>query len=129
MNQPPPPTNAELEILGILWQNGPQTVKQVHEEIRLTRDVGYTTILKLMQLMAEKGLLTRDESERSHIYHAAVGENKVKRKLIADLLERAFDGSAASLIQQLLSSRRASANELAEIRTILDQHTRQRGER
>jgi predicted transcriptional regulator len=82
-----------------------------------------------MQLMAEKGLLTRDESERSHIYHAAVGENKVKRKLIADLLERAFDGSAASLIQQLLSSRRASANELAEIRTILDQHTRQRGER
>src|SRR5688572_33396650 len=78
----PAPTNAELEILGILWQHGPQTVKQVHETIRPSRDVGYTTILKLMQLMTEKGLVERDESERSHVYHAAVPEKKIKKRLL-----------------------------------------------
>jgi BlaI family penicillinase repressor len=129
MSNPPGPTNAELEILGLLWLQGPQTVKQVHEHIRETRDVGYTTVLKLMQLMAEKGLLTRDESERSHVYHAAVAEKKVKRKLISELLDRAFDGSAASLVQQLLSAKRTSDAELDEIRAILDEHTKQRGDR
>ena len=125
----PAPTNAELEILGILWQHGPQTVKQVHEVIRPTRDVGYTTILKLMQLMAEKGLLERDESERSHIYRAAVAEKKVKKRLLADLLERAFDGSTASMVQQLLAAKRTSPKELDEIRAMLDEHRKQRGDR
>ena len=143
--QPPAPTNAELEILGVLWQNGPQTVKQVHEAV--PRDIGYTTILKLMQLMTEKGLLVRDESERSHVYAAAVPEKRVKRKLISDLLDRAFDGSSANLVQQLLSAKKTSQKELDEIRAILDeleakresrdsvsperirQHNKQRGDR
>ncbi|HEY0303944.1 MAG TPA: BlaI/MecI/CopY family transcriptional regulator [Longimicrobiales bacterium] len=127
MTQPPVPTNAELEILGILWQHGPQTVKQVHEFIRETRDVGYTTVLKLMQLMTEKGLLERDESERSHVYATLVPEKNVKRKLVSDLVDRAFAGSAASLVQQLLSAKRASPEELDEIRAILDEHKKRGG--
>ena len=128
-NESPAPTNAELEILGILWQHGPQTVKQIHEAIRPTRDVGYTTILKLMQLMTEKGLLERDESERSHVYAPAVPEKKIKKRLLSDLLDRAFDGSTASMVQQLLSAKRASPKELDEIRAILDDHRKQRGDR
>ena len=129
MTNTPPPTNAELEILAVIWQHGPQTVKQVHESIRDLRDVGYTTVLKLMQVMTEKGLLTRDESERSHVYQAAVPEKKVKRRLVSDLLDRAFDGSAASLVQQLLSAKRTSSEELDEIRAILEEHEKQRGDR
>ena len=125
---PPAPTNAELEILGILWENGPQTVKQIHEITRASRDVGYTTILKLMQLMTEKGLLERDESERSHVYVAVVPESRVKRRLVSDLVDRAFGGSAANLVQQLLSAKRASPEELDEIRSILDEH-KKRGAR
>ena len=128
MTHPPVPTNAELEILGILWEHGPQTVKQVHDAVRVTRDIGYTTVLKLMQVMTEKGLVERDESERSHVYAALVPEKKVKRKLVTDLVERAFAGSAASLVQQLLSAKRASPEELEEIRAILEEHTR-RGDR
>ena len=124
MTNPPVPTNAELEILGILWEHGPQTVKQVHDAVRVTRDVGYTTILKLMQVMTEKGLVERDESERSHVYAALAPEKKVKRKLVTDLVERAFAGSAANLVQQLLSAKQASSQELEEIRAILDEHTK-----
>ena len=127
MTQTPVPTNAELEILGILWQHGPQTVKQVHETIRTTRDIGYTTILKLMQVMTEKGLLERDESERSHVYAPLVPEKKVKRRLVSDLVDRAFAGSSASLVQQLLSARQATPEELDEIRAILDEHTKRGG--
>ena len=127
MTRPAPPTHAELEILDVLWDNGPQTVKQVHEAIRTSRDIGYTTILKLMQLMTEKGLLERDESERSHVYVAAVPEKKVKRRLVSDLLDRAFGGSAAHLVQQLLSARRATPEELDEIRDILDEHRKRGG--
>lgn len=129
MTNLPAPTNAELEILAAIWEQGPQTVKQVHEIIRDSRDVGYTTVLKLMQVMTEKGLLTRDESERSHIYHAAVPEKKVKRRMVSDLLDRAFDGSAASMVQQLLSAKRTSAAELDEIRALLDEHEKNRGDR
>lgn len=124
MTNPPVPTNAELEILGILWEHGPQTVKQVHDAVRVTRDIGYTTILKLMQVMTEKGLVERDESERSHVYAALAPEKKVKRKLVTDLVERAFAGSAANLVQQLLSAKQASSEELEEIRAILDEHTK-----
>ena len=118
-----------LEILAILWEHGPQTVKQVHDTIRVTRDVGYTTVLKLMQLMTEKGLLERDESERSHVYRAAVPEKKVKKRLLSDLLDRAFDGSTASMVQQLLSAKRASPKELDEIRAMLDEHRKHRSDR
>ena len=124
MTNSPVPTNAELEILGILWEHGPQTVKQVHDAVRVTRDIGYTTILKLMQVMTEKGLVERDESERSHVYAALAPEKKVKRKLVTDLVERAFAGSAANLVQQLLSAKQASSEELEEIRAILDEHTK-----
>ena len=127
MTQTPVPTNAELGILGILWQHGPQTVKQVHDFIRTTRDVGYTTVLKLMQVMTEKGLLERDESERSHVYMPLVPEKKVKRRLVSDLVDRAFAGSSASLVQQLLSAKTASPEELEEIRAILDAHTKRGG--
>ena len=128
MNKPAPvPTNSELEILNALWRRGPLTVREVHEEIATRRDVGYTTVLKLMQLMAEKGLVRRDESARSHVYEAAVQEKKVKRHLVAELMDRVFDGSAASLVVQALSSKKASRKEIEEIRALLDRQSK--GER
>jgi predicted transcriptional regulator len=116
----PTPTNAELELLQELWRRGPQTVRDVHEAVRQGRDIGYTTVLKTLQVMAEKGLVTRDESSRSHVYAAAVPESAVKRRLVSDLLDRAFDGSAAGLVMQALSATRASPEELAQIRELLD---------
>jgi BlaI family transcriptional regulator, penicillinase repressor len=122
----PVPTNAELEVLRILWRDGPQTVRAVHDALRARRDIGYTTALKTLQVMAEKGLVSRDDAERSHVYAAAVPEGAVKRRLVADLLDRAFDGSAAGLVMQALSARRASPEELREIRRLLD--TMRRGD-
>ncbi|HUP90195.1 MAG TPA: BlaI/MecI/CopY family transcriptional regulator [Longimicrobiales bacterium] len=121
------PTNSELEILNVLWRRGALTVRDVHEEIGAKRDIGYTTVLKLMQLMAEKNLVTRDESTRSHVYAAAVPEKKIKRHLVSDMMERAFDGSAANLVMQALSSHKATKEELAQIRALLDKQSR--GER
>jgi len=120
----PAPTNSELEILHVLWRRGPATVRDVFEEIGSKRDVGYTTVLKLMQLMTEKGLVTRDETNRSHVYLAAVAERQVKRHLVTDLMERAFEGSAANLVLQALASRRASPEEIEQIKALLDQQTR-----
>ena len=116
----PQPTNAELAILRVLWRDGPSTVRDVHERLP-THDVGYTTVLKTLQIMTEKGLVERDESSRSHIYRAAVAANVVKRRMVSDLLDRAFEGSAASLVMHALSARTASAADLAEIRTIIDE--------
>jgi len=123
----PVPTNSELEILNVLWKRGPSTVRDVHEALGHRRDVGYTTILKLMQLMAEKGLVTRDESTRSHVYAPAVQEKKVKRHLVSEMMERAFDGSAANLVMQALSSHKATPEEIEQIRELLDKQAR--GER
>ena len=117
----PRPTEAELEILGILWKHGPSTVRSVHEALSKSRFVGYTTVLKLLQIMAEKGLVRRDETERAHVYAAKAPAEVTQRRLVADLLDRAFAGSAARLVQQALSSRRASASEIARIRELLDQ--------
>lgn len=116
----PAPTNAELEILRLLWRDGPLTVRDVHETIKRRRDVRYTTVLKTLQVMTEKGLVTRDDSERSHVYAAAVPESTVKKRLVADLVDRAFDGSAAGLVMQALSARRASPEEIKQIRKLLD---------
>jgi BlaI family penicillinase repressor len=116
----PVPTNSELELLRILWRVGPQTVRELHRAIRRRRGVGYTTVLKTLQVMAEKGLVGRNEAERSHVYAAAVPESAVKRRLVSDLLDRAFDGSAASLVMQALSTKRASADELRQIRALVD---------
>jgi predicted transcriptional regulator len=116
----PKPTEAELAILRVLW-SGPATVRQVHERLIGLRETGYTTTLKLMQIMSEKGLLERDESERTHVYRARVAKESTQRQLVGDLIDRAFGGSAQGLIQQALSGRRASAEELAEIRRMLEQ--------
>ena len=115
----PRPTDSELSLLRVLWQRGPSTVRQVQEE--LGEDTGYTTVLKFMQIMTEKGLVTRDESDRTHVYQARLSEEETQRQLISDLLERAFSGSAKKLVMQALSTKRASAAELAEIRKMLDQ--------
>ena len=120
----PIPSNAELEILRILWRRGPSTVRDVHDELKGERDVGYTTVLKIMQVMAEKKLVTRDESERSHVYNPAVEEKSVKRRLVSELLDKAFDGSAAQLVMQALSDKRASPEDLKKIRKLLDESSR-----
>jgi BlaI family transcriptional regulator, penicillinase repressor len=116
----PKPTEGELAILRVLWAEGPSTVRQVHERLAGAREVGYTTVLKLLQIMAEKGLVRREEQGRAHLYRAARSEQQTQRQLLDDLLERAFGGSAATLVLQALSSRRASPEELAEIRRLLD---------
>ena len=120
----PVPSNAELEILHVLWKHGPSTVREVHDALSRDRDVGYTTVLKTMQVMASKKLVTRDESERSHVYTATAEEKSVKRRLVSDLLDKAFEGSAAGLVMHALSGKRASKKEIAEIRKLLDEQAR-----
>ena len=117
----PRPTDAELEILKVLWRRGPSTVREVFETLGETKGTGYTTVLKLMQIMAEKGLVVRDESERAHRYEPAAPEDETQRRLVGDLLRKAFDGGAAKLVMQALSTERASAEELSEIRRMLDE--------
>ena len=117
----PRPTDAELEILKVLWRRGPCTVREVFETLGETKQTGYTTVLKFMQIMAEKGLVRRDETARAHLYEAALAEEETQRQLIGDLLQRAFDGSAKKLVLQALSSERASSAELDEIRRMLDE--------
>ena len=114
------PTEAELAILRVLWERGPSTVREVTEVLEGERSSGYTTILKLLQIMTGKGLVRRNEEARSHVYQASVPPETTQRQLVSDLLDRAFGGSARQLIQQALSARRASPEELAEIRRLLD---------
>lgn len=118
--QPPRPTQAELEILRVLWLRGPSSVRDVQEVLAKEREAGYTTVLKLLQIMASKGLVLRDESARSHVYRAAVPQEQTQQQLVRDLLERAFDGSASQLILQALATRRATPEEMREIRRMLD---------
>ena len=118
------PSNAELEILRLLWKKGPSTVREVYDGLGRKIDVGYTTVLKTMQVMAEKRLVTRDESERSHVYSAAVEEKSIKRRLVSDLLDKAFDGSAAQLVLQALSDKPASPEDVRQIRKLLDDNAR-----
>jgi predicted transcriptional regulator len=112
------PTDAELGILRVLWTRGPSTVRQIAEV--LGREAGYTTVLKLLQIMTEKRLVVRDESARTHIYEPAYTEDQTQRQLVTDLLNRAFDGSAAKLVLQALASTKTSPKELAEIKKLLD---------
>jgi predicted transcriptional regulator len=116
----PRPTDAELAILNVLWERGPSTVRDVHEALSKTQATGYTTVLKLMQIMTEKGLVVRDESERAHVYEARLSAQRTQRQLLADLADRAFGGSPAKLVMQALSGRHASAEELNAIRELLD---------
>lgn len=116
----PRPTDAELAILRVLWQRGPSTVRDVHEDLNRDGTTGYTTILKLLQIMTEKGHVVRDETERAHVYEARYSEQKTQRQLLSDLADRAFGGSAAKLVMQALSGRKATAEELGAIREFLD---------
>jgi len=117
----PRPTDAELSILRILWDRGPSTVRQVHDELARERPAAaYTTALKLLQIMTEKGLVDRDERDRTHIYRARLSEETTQRQLVRDLLDRAFGGSASKLVLQALATRRASAEELRDIRKAID---------
>ena len=121
IKQLPKPTSAELEILNILWEKGPSPVSVVHDYVRGRKPTHYTTILKLMQIMHEKGLVKRNESGKAHIYRAAVTEDQTQTNLVADLLERAFRGSASKLVQHVLEAKAASADELAEIRRMIEE--------
>ncbi|HEY1335887.1 MAG TPA: BlaI/MecI/CopY family transcriptional regulator [Bryobacteraceae bacterium] len=119
---PPRPTDAELEILTVLWSRGPSTVRDVHAAIAQRKPAQYTTVLKLLQIMAEKGLVLRDEKERAHVYQASRPREWTQRQLAGDLLQRAFGGSAAGLVLGALSARKASAEDVAAIRKALDDY-------
>ncbi len=120
LRQPPKPTEAELGILRVLWERGPSTVREVWERLNPRQRTGYTTVLKIMQIMFEKGLLARDESDRSHVYRAARSEEQTQRQVVGHLLERLFSGSAPRLVMQALAAKKATPAELAEIRKLLD---------
>jgi predicted transcriptional regulator len=120
----PRPTDTEVAILRVLWTHGPTTVRRVHEVLSESRDAetGYTTTLKLMQIMTEKGLVTRDESTRTHVYATHLSQDQTQRQLVSDLLDRAFGGRSAALVMHALSAQPASAEELHEIRTLIEQY-------
>ncbi len=117
----PRPTASELAILRVLWDRGPSTVREVQAKLDQVAPTGYTTVLKLLQIMTEKQLVLRDERQRAHVYSTREPRQQVQRGLVNDLLDRAFGGSASQLVQQALTSRPASESELQEIRQILDQ--------
>ena len=119
--RPPKPTEAELAILRVLWSIGPSTVREVWERLTESQRTGYTTVLKTMQIMFEKDLLERDESERSHVYRPSRTEEQTQKQVVGHLLERVFSGSATKLVMQALSAKKASSAELAEIRKLLDE--------
>ncbi|HLK64082.1 MAG TPA: BlaI/MecI/CopY family transcriptional regulator [Bryobacteraceae bacterium] len=124
---PPLPTAAEIAILAVLWRQGASTVREVHEA--LGKDSGYTTTLKLMQLMFEKGLVVRNERYRSHLYEARAPKEQTQRQIAGDLLKRAFEGSAKSLVLGALSAQPASGKDLAEIRSLLDELEKRKGKK
>lgn len=122
------PTEAETEILRVLWERGPSTVREVHGALAARRGTGYTTVLKLMQIMAQKGLAARDESKRSHVYRPLVDREGVEERLVGDLIDRVFDGSAADLVVRALSSKPASKEELSALRSMLGELIERREE-
>jgi len=114
------PTDRELTILRVLWRNGSSTVRQVNEEMNREQRTGYTTTLKLMQIMTEKGLLVRDDSRFQHVFKPAVSEEKTQNLVVGDLLDKVFNGSAQKLVMRALSAQEVSGEELAQIRSLLD---------
>lgn len=116
----PRPTDAELSILRVLWDKGAATVREVHEELNSRKPQVYTTVLKFLQIMTEKGLVRRDESARTHIYRAAVPPERMQRSMVKDLVQRLFAGSTQALVQQALGSGKVTAEEISEIRRTLD---------
>ena len=118
---PPRPTQSELEILSVLWDAGPSTVREVQQTLEARKPTGYTTVLKLLQIMTEKGLVRRDERERAHRYAPRLPRERTEQQIIGDLLDRAFGGSSSRLVMRALSSRKATPEELDRIRALLDE--------
>ena len=121
----PSPTVAELAILQVLWQRGVCTVREVHQALKPTQSTGYTTKLKLMQVMCEKGLVLRDQSQRAHIYRAAISRNQTERRVVKDIVERVFGGSARNLVMQALNTKKVSDEELKQVREFLDDYLKE----
>ena len=119
--KPERPTESEVEILSVLWANGPSTVREVHDQLKKSRSIGYTTVLKLMQIMFEKNLLLRDDSQRSHVYRPRQKAEKTQKTLVKHMLSRVFSGSVENLVVQALSAKKATPEELAQIRRMLDE--------
>ena len=119
--KPQLPTNGELSILQVLWDQGPCTVREVQEELERSRPTGYTTVLKLLQIMTDKGLVRRDESQRTHVYAARLTQEQTQRQLLRDLMDRAFEGSAGNLVMRALAEDLTTEDELSKIRKLLEQ--------
>ena len=124
--QIPTPTDAEHEILRVLWDRGPSTVREVHDLVSRAKPIGYTTVLKQMQVMQGKGLLRRSERFRSHLYEAAQTQSQTQRQFATAILRQVFDGSARGLLQSALAGRKVDARELREIREVLEQYERRK---
>ena len=118
------PTSSELEILHVLWERGPSTVREVHQTLNEKRPIGYTSVLKLMQIMTAKGTVRRDVQPRAHVYEAVQPEEQTKQQLARDVLQRVFDGSASELMMHALAGRKASQEEIEEMRRLLNEHER-----
>ena len=127
MRQPPQkPTASELEILRVLWMHGPATVREVHESLSEKKTMGYTTVLKLLQIMTTKGTVRRNETQRAHVYEACLPAEQTKRQLAGDMLQRVFEGSASQLMMHALAGRKSSPEEITELRRLLDEYERTR---
>jgi predicted transcriptional regulator len=122
----PAPTDAELEILRVLWERGPSTVREVHDVVAQSKAIGYTTVLKQMQVMHQKGLLTRSERFRSHVYAPAKTQVQTKRQIASAVMRQVFDGSARELLQSALAGRKVDERELEEIREVLEEYERRK---
>jgi BlaI family penicillinase repressor len=120
------PTASELEILRVLWARGPSTVREVHESLSETKDLGYTTVLKLLQIMTTKGTVRRNETQRAHVYEACLPAEQTKRQIAGDMLQRVFEGSASQLMMHALAGRKSSPEEITELRRMLDEYERTR---
>lgn len=120
MTKLPKPTEGELAILQVLWQRGASTVRQVHESLEPAKPTGYTTTLKLMQIMSEKGLVARDQSNRTHTYSAKLPQAQTQRQFVSDMIAKVFGGSSAQLVMHALSTHTSSKEELAEIRELIE---------
>ena len=127
MKQPPQkPTASELEILRVLWARGPSTVREVHEALSEKKSLGYTTVLKLLQIMTVKKTVRRNETQRAHVYEAGLPAEQTKQQIAGDMLQRVFEGSASQLMMHALAGRKASPGEISELRRLLDEYERSR---
>src|SRR5579863_5834660 len=123
------PTASELEILRVLWTRGPSTVREVHDSLSEKKDLGYTTVLKLLQIMTTKGTVRRNETQRAHVYEAVLPAEQTKRQIAGDMLQRVFEGSASQLMMHALAGRKSSPEEITELRRMLDQYEKNAQER